>query len=276
MGNGNAEEPTEPVGIEESEGDIPAVADGVTVGVALSRGGVMLAVSEGVGIENDDGTKAEDGRGSEVGMVPVGTTPDEGRTPEGTTPDGTLVGMMPDGSLLGTMIVPEAVGRRGSIPEDKLDSIVGSAGWGTSETAEDRMLDRSGMGEDTTGGRRPLKVGEAVGAVGAVGPRVDGTTPGRSDTTDDRRGGRSSRPVLVGAVSEVGIAPELTMETVGVGAGDSPVPKAVVMPITMPEEGSGSRGRGALSEDTAALVGRTGSLGRSPVVPTSGASVGEG
>jgi hypothetical protein len=258
---GDAEDPTEPDGGNGVEADIPT--DGVTLGVGLLTGGVVLGVSDGVGGGLEDGTIAEDvGMGTGESGVPEGTTPDDGNTPEG---------IKLGGRLLGTTTGPDAVGRRLSTPERMLDSTVGTADGGTSESTEDKILGRSGTAEETAGGTRPIKVGDAVGA---VGPRLDGTIPGTSETIDDSRDGKSTRGELVAWLSDVGIAPELRSGSVGVGAKDSPVPNAVVMPMTMPELGRGSKGR-ALSEDAAALVGRTGSLGRTPVGATEGTGVGD-
>lgn len=69
------------------------------------------------------------------------------------------------------------------------------------------------------------------------------------------------------AASEVGIAPELRGDTVGVAleAPDEPVPRAVVIPMTMPDDG---RSGVPLEAEASALVGRSTLLGRRPVEPT--------
>lgn len=228
VGAGDTEEPMEPVGPALPDGRIPELREGTT-----------LRVSDGVGRTPEEG--ARDGNSPED-TAPVGTTPEDGRMPEGSASDGSR-----EGRLLGGAIETGAVG-----PTD----------GGTSETAEERKPGRSEMTEDTTGGRIPDGTADGAG-VGAVPPRrpLEGRMPGNSDTIEDRTGGRSSRPELAGPVSEVGIAPELNAGAVGVGT--SPVPNAVVMPMTMPEAGSERMGCG--SDTAGALVGSTTGMETSPV-----------
>lgn len=223
------------------------LAEGVALGVGLATGGVMLmlAVSDGVGTTPEDGTSDDT------------TTPEEESNPEdGRTPEDGRVG----GKLL-TGTGADAVGRKDSTLDKRLDSTVGRADGGTSETAEDRMLGRSETKDETAGGRIPIAVAEGVGA---VGPRseLDGETPGNSDTIDES---------IEGNPSDVGMASEIA---VGVGI-TSPVPSAVVIPTMIPEVGSDAKGA-CSEESTASLVGRTTLLGAAPVEPISGGGVGVG
>lgn len=171
----------------------------VSEGTTLGAGN---GVSEGIGRGSDDGTM--DGKSPEE-TAPVGTTPAEGRMPKGMVSEG-------------------------STPE-------GTADGGTSETMDDRRLGKSGTTDDPMGDRMPEGSAEGVGT-GAVGPRrpLEGRTPGISESRDGSTGGKFKRPELAGPVSEVGIASEITAGAVGVGT--SPVPKAVVMPMTIPEAGN--------------------------------------
>jgi hypothetical protein len=155
-----------------------------------------------------------------------------------------------------------------------LDTAVGTADAGRSETADDRELGSSDSSEERAGGRMPDALAEGTG-VGAVDPTPlpEGRTPGNSDTTDDRIPGTSSMSELEAADSEVGIAPELRSGDVGVpvGPAESPVPRAVVIPITIPVVG---RSDCSLERETTALVGRTTLPGTPPVVPMSAVGVG--
>lgn len=258
VGAGDTDDPSDPEGTAEFEGIIPELNDKVALGVTLASDGVMLGVSEGVGT-----TPEEDS--TPVGRTPeVGSKPDEGKTPEeGRASDGTRL----TSTLLGRTIGAEPVGKIDSTPERMLERMVGIAEGGTSEIADERMLGKSEMIEDTTGGRRPeIEAGGVSVGAGAVGPRpVEGTMPGSSETSDDRTEGRSSKPELAGTLSDVGIAPELRIGAVGDGIGEaeSPVPNAVVIPMTTPEVGNDKIGWE--SEDAAPLVGRTTGTGTLPV-----------
>ena len=149
--------------------------------------------------------------------------------------------------------------------------MVGSALGGRSETAEDRMLGRPGIKDESTGGKMPDAEADGVGSVGPS-PELVGNMPGISETRDDRIDGRPSRPEVAGEPSEVGIAPELRSGAVGVGVA-SPVPNAVVIPTTMPEVGRGKRGC-TFEAEAAPLVGTTIMLGRTPVDPITAVGVG--
>lgn len=297
VGTADADVPTEPV----PEGVMPEliVPEGRMVSESVAEG-VMLAVSEGVGTTLSEAGTPDEDNASEVGVGTApdgnrpeeGSTPDEGRMPEeigrpedgrtpeegnkpedgrtpeegsspedGNTPD---EGRIPEdnkleGKMVGMMTGPVPVGRAESNPDRMLDKALGKADAGRSETADDKS-------EERAGGRRPDALADATG-VGAVDarPLPVGKTPGSSDTTDERRPGTSRIPELVAAVSEVGMAPELRRVGVGVTTADSPVPRAVVIPITMPEDGKSGD---PLEPDAATLVGRTTLSGIPPVEPT--------
>jgi hypothetical protein len=243
----------------------------------------------------DEGSSPDDGRTPEVGSrLEEDNIPEEGRTPVGRPEEGripvgkpeedkrpedgsTSEGSMLEGKIVGRMIGPVPVGRMDSRPDKMLDTALGTADTGRSETTDDSKLESSGISEETAGGRMPdaLAEGTEVGAVDAR-PLLVGKTPGSSDTIDERRLGTSRIPELVAAVSEVGIAPELRIGDVGVadavGTPDSPVPRAVVIPITMPDVGR----RGCpLEAEATPLIGRTTLLGIPPVLPIFDAVVGD-
>jgi hypothetical protein len=169
--------------------------------------------------------------------------------------------------MVGMMMGPVPVGRTESRSDRMLDIAVGTADAGRSETTDDKS-------EEMAGGRMPDALSEATG-VGAVDatPLPVGRTPGTSDTSEEVSPGTSRIPELVATVSEVGMAPEFNRGEVGVGVGaaDSPVPKAVVIPITMPDDGK----RGAsLEPEAATLVGRMTPSGIPPVEPACEVAVG--
>lgn len=162
------------------DGKTPDDSEGVILGARLS-------VSEARGRLPDEGTKEDTGVRE---MEPVGTTPDDGTMPEGRASEGSkLVG-----------------------------KLLGNTEGGISETADERMLDRSEAIEDTTGGRAPDSDADGVGT-GAVGPRrpLEGKIPGNSEMIDDKTDGRSKTPELAGPNSDVGIASELRAGAVGLG-----------------------------------------------------------
>ena len=228
--DGKTLEETAPVGTEPVGGSIPD--DGT---MPEERG------------RPDDKTAVEDSS-PEDGTTPVGTTPEDGKIPEESTLEGNTVGIM-------TGAVPVAVGSA----DKMLDSALGTSDAGRLETTDESS-------EETSGGRIPdaLPVGVAVGAVRCTSV-PEGETPGSSDRTDDKIAGRP--PELVATDSEVGIAPELRREAVGVAleAPVEPVPRAVVIPTTMPDVG---RSGVPLEAEASAVVGRSTLLGRSPVGPT--------
>lgn len=249
VGTGDADVPIEPV----PEGVIPKLAEPEGRAVPEDAEGVMLAVSEAVGPTLEEraseaGTPDEDTT-SEVGVgtAPDGKSPEEGRTPDdgripdeigrpddGRTPEDSKL----EGKTVGMIIGPVPVGRAEFRSDRMLDIALGTTETGRSETAEDNS-------EESAGGRMPDALAEAteVGAVDAT-PLPVGRTP---DMTDDTSPGRSRIGELVATVSEVGMAPELKREVgVAVEAAESPVPKAVVMPMTMPDDGK----RGAPVEAT--------------------------
>jgi hypothetical protein len=252
-----------PLGMEGVRPDDPAL--GVAEGVSLGSGGVTprLGVSEGVGTapvpeETPVGTIPEEG------TTPVGTTPDEGRTPEGIRPD-EMSEMM-----LATMLLAGGRGA-GTVAlgnsDAKLDSMLGITEAGTSGTPDSR-LETSAANEETSGGSTPDATGVGDGVTGAVGPADPvAKPPVIPDTREDKAPGRS-RGAEGATDSEVGIAPEFRAGLVGVG--DAPVPRAVVMPTTIPPD-DGTTNKGAwLDGKGRPAVGETTSLGKTPVEPTSG------
>lgn len=259
VGVGETPLPTEPDGTALALGVIPegsTDAEGVTLGV------IPLRVSLGIGAE---GLMLAEG---------VGTAPDP--EPDGRTPE-VMLDKMPETMLLagGRETGAEADGK--GVSEIRLDTMLGTTDEGKSETAEESKLETSETNEDTRGGSTPDGVGVGDGVVGAVGPAEPegGRTPETSDTKEDRIDGRSSRPELADAASEVGIAPELARVMEGVGV--APVPNAVVIPTTIPPEDGWTDTTGSLLGETTPLVGETMLLGRTPVEPTCcGLGVGSG
>jgi hypothetical protein len=150
--------------------------------------------------------------------------------------------------------------------DTKLDKMLGSTDAGTPDTPDSR-LETSPTTEETSGGRTPDAVGAGDGVIGAVGPAEPGAKiPETPETTEDNAPGRSRIPE--GATdSEVGIAPEFKEGLVGVAV-DAPVPRAVVIPTTIPPD-DGSTNNGCwLDGDATPPVGETTSVGRTPVEPT--------
>jgi hypothetical protein len=237
-----------PLGSEEIRAEDPAL--GVMVGVSLGMG--RLRLSEGVGGATDpEGT-------------PVGTTPEEGRTPEGIMPD-----EMPE-IMLAAMLL---AGGRGvgalalGNSDAKLETMLGITEAGTPDTP-DNKLETSTTNEETSGGSTPDGAGVGDGDTGAVGPADPvANPPVIPETTDDKMPGRSEG--AEGATdSEVGIAPEVKAGLVGVG--DTPVPRAVVIPTTIPpDDGTMTKGTWLDGEPRSA-VGETTLVGKAPVEPTSG------
>jgi hypothetical protein len=192
----------------------------VMVGVSLGVGGVMLAVSEG------------------VGTAPEGT---ENRLEEGSTPEEVSPEEISD-AMLDAMLL---AGGRGAgtvalgSSETKLDTMLGRTDAGIPEMLPDRRLETSETNDETSGGKTPDGAAEGAGVgdgeSGAVGPaEPEGTIPVPSETSEDKTDGRLREPEDRTA-SEVGIAPELStgLEALSTGA---PVPSAVVMPTTIPPE----------------------------------------
>jgi hypothetical protein len=241
-----------PLGIERDRPDDPAV--GVAVGVSLGSREVTLrlGVSEGVGTA----PVPEE--------APVGTTPEEGRTPVGIRPD-EMSEMM-----LATMLLADGRGA-GTVAlgnsDAKLDSMLGITEAGTSGTPDSR-LETSAANEETSGGSTPDATGVGDGVTSAVGPADPvAKPPVIPDTREDNAPGRS-RGADGATDSEVGIAPEFRSGLVGVG--DAPVPRAVVMPTTIPPD-DGRTNKGAwLDGKGSPAVGVTTSVGKTPVEPTSG------
>jgi hypothetical protein len=228
-----------PEGVGMSESLIPdgVIPDGVGTSVSLGVGipTLRLAVSDGAGTEPEGSVNPSEAEGKMpegVGTISVS----DGSTPlgVGTTPE-----EISDRMLETTL----SAGGRGTPPvgvgssDNKLDTMLGTIEPGTSGTADAKMLETSETSDETIGGRMPegSGAGVGVGAAGSVGPaEPEGSTPGSSESTEDRMGVRSSG--LEGnTVSDVGITPELRMGSTGVGEG-APVPSAVVMPTTMPPE----------------------------------------
>jgi hypothetical protein len=204
----------------------------VSLGVGIPT--LTLAVSEGVGTEPEGVGRPSEGEGKMpegVGTMSVG----EGSMPEGV---GTTFEEISD-KMLETMLLagrgtpPVGVGSS----DIKLETMLGTTEPGTSGTADAKMLETSEASDDTIGGRIPegSGAGVGVGAAGSVGPAdPEGSTPGSSESTEERIGVKSIG--LEGnTVSDVGITAELTMGSTGVGRG-APVPSAVVMPTTMPPD----------------------------------------
>jgi hypothetical protein len=240
-----------PLGMEGVRPEDAAL--GVVVGVSLGSRGVRLGVSEGVGTAPDP-----------EGM-PVGTTPEDGRMPEGIRPD-EMSEMMLAAMLLagGRGAGTVALGNS----DAKLDSMLGITEVGTSGTPDNR-LETSATNEETSGGSTPdaMGVGDGV-TTGAVGPADPvAKPPVIPDTRDDKAPG-TSRGAEGATDSEVGMAPEFKVGLVGVG--DAPVPRAVVMPTTIPPD-DGTTNKGAwLDGKGRPAVGVTTSVGKTPVEPTSG------
>jgi hypothetical protein len=232
-------------GIKPDDAAVPV--ERVKIGRALDDAdNVELCVAVGVGAE----------------MLPLAETDCEGKRPEDCrleeNSEATLDIMLLNCDV-GRGSGIEAVGKaefvtaeeRAELALDaRLDTMLGSADpdSGRSESADERRLERSEMAVEARGGRMPEAEGEAVivgcAAVGLATPELgtmpdgsalsEGSTPVTSDTTEDRIEDRLRRPELSEDPSEVGIAPDA--DGVVVGA----VPKAVVMPTTMPlEEGVG-------------------------------------
>jgi hypothetical protein len=173
--------------------------------------------------------------------------------------------------------------RADSALDTRLDTMLGRADpdKGRSDTADESRLERSEITVEARGGRIPEAVGEGVieaGAVGLAAPELgrtpdgswepDGSTPVTSETTDDRIEDRLMRPELAEDPSEVGMAPDAD----AVAEAVDPVPKAVVMPTTIPlDEGVGlSRSEESRPPTRPALadeVGRTIVSGMPPVDP---------
>lgn len=277
VGDGAGVEDTAPLPIVP-EGKISEVDGGVIPEVSLTTGGVMpeggtLSVSLGIGelrptpidCERVPGLseRVSLGRGTEtprvadsvgVGTAPesVGTIAEDGSTiPDGRS-DRRLVA-----SGSGTELV--AVGR---ISDTRLDTILGTTEPGRSGTTDVSKLEMSEARVDTRGGSTPDSVG-AGDAVAEAGGRI----PVISDTIDDKMGGSGNPTSEVGIVSEV-VKPGLT--GVGVGVTTGAVPRAVVIPTTIPPDDGRTTSGGSLVGATAPLVGMTMLLGTGPVVPTWG------
>jgi hypothetical protein len=242
------------------DGVIPTLTD--CDGVSLTGGGVMpegatLSVSLGIGVLVPTLTDCE--------RVSLGTGMDTSRVADsegvGTAPEG--VGTMPDGKsdiMLDTRLLASGseagIVADGRISDTRLDTILGNTDAGRSGTADVSKLATSDAKDDTRGGRMPDGVGTGDG-VAESGGRIAVA----SDTIDDKTDGRSSGPELESTTSEAGV---------GVGVTTGAVPKAVVMPMTIPtEDGSTTRG-GSLDGATTSLVGKMIMLGTGPVEPTWG------
>jgi hypothetical protein len=281
--------------------------EGVGVSVSLGIGGVIptLAVSDGVGTRPEGVGRTFDaeipegvartsdaeipdgvarisdaeipegvGRISDA-EIPVGV----GRISDadGTIPDG--VGSTPEESsdkrldtmlLTGIGMAPVGVGSSDS----KLDTMLGTAETGTSGSTEDKRLEMSPTSEDTRGGKTPDSVGAGVGVIGTVGPAVpEGRIVGTSEMMEDRIEGKST--MLEGdADSDVGIRPELNCGLTGVGVG-APVPRAVVIPTTIPPDDGWTTTEESPDWETGVGVGWSTLIGRSPVEPTTGSRMDE-
>jgi hypothetical protein len=228
------------------------------------EGRIPEEVSIGVGTDDTPlgGTVGVSLGSNEVGLESEGdgTAPESVGAPEGMMPE-----EIPD-AMLETMSL--AVGRAtgavalGGNSDTKLEMMLGMIEGGT---PEGKRLETSETNEDTSGGRTPEAVGTGASETGAVGPaEPGGRTPLTSETRDDKIEGRSNGPEG-NTASEVGIAPEAT----GVGV-VAPVPKAVVIPTTMPPE-DGCTGKGcSLDGEAGATVGSAILLGRTPVGDASG------
>jgi hypothetical protein len=266
------------VPLEDRPDDAAVPVDRVNVGRRLDEAdSVELPVAVGVGAE----------------MLPLAEVDSEGTIPEDCRleekSDRTLEAMLLS-SDVGNGSGIEAVGRgelvaaeerADSALDKRLDTTLGRAepDKGRSDTADERMLERSEITVEARGGRIPEAEGEGVieaGAVGLATPELgmmpdgsgvpDGSTPVTSETIDDRIEGRLRRSELAEDPSEVGIAPDA--DAVAVDA----VPKAVVMPTTMPlDEGVGVpssvESRPPTSPVPVDEVGRTTVSGMPPVDP---------
>jgi hypothetical protein len=109
-------------------------------------------------------------------------------------------------------------------------------------------------------------VGAGDGVIGAVGPAEPvANPPVTPETTDDRRPGKS-RGAEGATDSDVGIAPEFNAGLVGVAV-VAPVPRAVVIPTTMPPDDGCAKGC-SLDGEVRPAVGVTTFVGTAPVEPT--------
>lgn len=209
--------------------------------------------------------------------VADGKIPDDERPEENS--DATLDAMLLK-SEVGIERGTDAVGwaeavieeeRADSALDTRLETTLGRAdSLGKSETADERRLDRSEITDGATDGRIPDADGDGVmeserGAVGFADPELgmmpvgnelsDGKTPVTSETTEERIEGKLTSSELADTPSEVGIAPEASL--VGVADEDAEsVPKAVVIPTTIPLEARSLEGK--------TPVGTTPLLGRMP------------
>lgn len=199
----------------------------VVVGTTVPSVGTTLPVPEGTLLS--------------VGIIPLGVS--VGTIPldvsVGTTPVGVSVGRMTLGVSVGRMSLGVAVGTISLITEPTSETTLEITLPSSEVMSETRLL-ISEITDGTTGtGVTPGSL--AVGAVGAAAgsvtpapevgsmPEADGEMADRSDSTDDKIGATSGPDV----VSEAGIEPE----SVGVGTDESAVPKAVVIPTSIPVEG---------------------------------------
>lgn len=254
VGVGTTPLPTEPLNGRVAEGVIP--------GTSAELDGVITALTDGVG------ATLSVSLGTMTGVPGVVTSPEA----VGTAPDEISDKKLDTTLLAGGIIGALADGRGDS--RIILDAILGRADAGKSGTADESKLETSATREDTRGGSTPDGVGAGDGVTGAVGPAdPEGRTPETtSGTKEESIEGRFSGGALWEAASEVGIASEL-ITGVGVGA---PVPRAVVIPTTMPPvEETTIRGV-SLDGTAAALVGERMLLGRTPVDPICGVGVGSG
>jgi hypothetical protein len=251
------------VGVGTDETPVPTEPEGRTPELnPLEAGGAMLTLPDENGVSLAVGGAIEEGAtlgvslGSSVEIGAVGVSDAVGTAPEG-------VGMTPEDisdAMLDAMLL---AGGRGTdavavgSSETKLDTMLGTTDPGRSDTAEDRRLETSETSEETTGGSTPEGVGVGDGVVGAVGPaEPEGRIPVSSDTRDGKRVGTTA--------SDVGIAPELRGVLEGV-SDEAPVPRAVVIPTTMPAE-EGTTAEGCSTEgDAEPEVGSTTLLGKTPV-----------
>jgi hypothetical protein len=257
----------------------PSSDTGILVEVGVAVSGVPLvpegitSVPDAVPVEGNtpDAVPVSDGESP----VEVGGAPDEalggavGRTSVGRLEESeeAMLEMMlgiGTGAVPVGIIDPTSEATLDTILETKLDT--SGTAVGRPETTDDITLERSGSRDETIGSG--VTPGAEVGALGPVAGSVTpkpelGITPGMVSD-----GSTGDCDIL----SDVGMGAAV----VGVGAVESPVPRAVVMPTKMPELDVGIAGELLSEGNTEPPVGSTRVSGIPPVPvgPTLGKSDG--
>lgn len=262
---------------------VDRVVDGSSeVGIIVSEAVLLIAVGAEVTPVPDEGGTMPD---VDPETVRVGT-PDDGMGSEmPVLVGGRMVGMSVDGrgsvdSEVGTEMGTERdVGRPEGRPVPIVDGMTVGKGAvpvgtgmmvGRSLTMLESMLERSGkeIGREDGRGKisEPLvgRIGMGVAlespVEGAVGPGAESLTPGTELGMTGAVVSESGRPSESLLLSEVGIT---AGPVVGVGVSAADVPKAVVIPTTIPDVGNETSGMP--DEKLISLVGST--TGTPPVEP---------